>query len=137
MEPWTILFVDDDPEDRMIIQDALQMIKPDVMVSFAENGEQALAALDSAFNTRTLPCLVVLDLNMPKMNGTETLRNIKKNESYNSISVVIYSTSISHLEKEKCMKLGAKAYISKPISFKESKATATQLLELCEGKAVS
>ena len=131
MEAWNILLVDDDADDRIIILDALQMINPDVVVSFAENGEKALAVLEQGVVNKQLPCLVVLDLNMPKMNGTETLRNIKRNELLKNIRVVIYSTSISYLEKEKCMSMGAEAYIPKPISFKESRVTALRLLELC------
>src|SRR6476620_9971809 len=106
MEEFKILLVDDDPEDRAILKDAMEMIFAGDIISFAENGEQALSILENRFQENNMPCLVVLDLNMPKMNGTETLRRIKNNDHYKNITVVIYSTSINPLEREKCMRLG-------------------------------
>ena len=133
MESWKILLVDDDAEDRTIIRDAMEALQAKDIIHFAENGEEALAILDKYVGaTGQTPCLVVLDLNMPRMNGTETLRQMKGKEQFNKIPVIIYSTSINALEKEKCMMLGAHEYITKPISFKESKETAQKLLEFCK-----
>ena len=73
----------------------------------------------------------VLDLNMPKMNGTDTLKNIKSDPRFSNIPVIIYSTSINPLEKEACMLLGAHSYITKPLSFTESLDTAKLFLKLC------
>lgn len=127
-----ILIVDDDPEDRAIIQDAMNTIFDGDILVFTENGEKALEFLESKIMSKQLPCLVVLDLNMPKLNGTETLRKIKQSEAFNKIKVIIYSTSINPFEKERCMELGAHDYISKPLSFAESKVTAQKLLSLCD-----
>jgi len=123
--------VDDDAEDRMIIQEAMEMIDKGDMIFFAENGEQALAILAERSLTGELPSLMVLDLNMPKMNGTETLKCIRNSAVYKSIQIVIYSTSINPFEKEQCLQLGAQAFITKPISFEESRVTAQKLLALC------
>ena len=131
MESYKILLVDDDPEDRAIIQEAMETIEAGDIIHFAENGEQALEILEQGVQTAQLPCIVVLDLNMPRLNGTETLRLIRANEQLKDISVVIYSTSINPLEKEKCMRLGANEYITKPLSYKESTYTAKKLLDLC------
>jgi CheY-like chemotaxis protein len=131
MELKQILVVDDDPEDRAIIKEALEMIHDGEIIMFAENGEQALDVLDECFTSNRLPCLVVLDLNMPKMNGTETLRSIKKSEAFKHIPVIIYSTSVNPAEKDRCLQLGALDYIAKPISFVESKATAQKLFAFC------
>ena len=131
MESYKILLVDDDPEDRAIIQEAMETIEAGDIIHFAENGEQALEILEQGVQTNQLPCIVVLDLNMPRLNGTETLRLIRANEQLKDISVVIYSTSINPLEKEKCMRLGANEYITKPLSYKESTYTAKKLLDLC------
>ena len=131
MESFKILLVDDDPEDRAIIQEAMETIEAGDIIHFAENGEQALEILEQGVQTNQLPCIVVLDLNMPRLNGTETLRLIRANEQLKDISVVIYSTSINPLEKEKCMRLGANEYITKPLSYKESTFTARKLLDLC------
>ena len=137
MESYKILLVDDDPEDRAIIQEAMETIEAGDIIHFAENGEQALEILEQGVQTNQLPCIVVLDLNMPRLNGTETLRLIRANEQLKDISVVIYSTSINPLEKEKCMRLGANEYITKPLSYKESTFTARKLLDLCTAQTPS
>jgi len=126
-----ILLVDDDPDDRSIIVDALQMLEAGDIISFAENGEAALEMLDKYSNSWKSLCLIVLDLNMPKMNGTQTLRTLKEDDRFKNIPVIIYSTSINPFEKEKCMHLGANAYITKPVSFKEGMETAKLFLSLC------
>jgi CheY-like chemotaxis protein len=131
MDERKILLVDDDPEDRDIIKYAMELAKADDIIYFAENGEQALEILDKNYDAAEIPCLIVLDLNMPKMNGTQTLGNLKSDARFKDIPVIIYSTSINPLEKEKCMNLGAHSYITKPVSFKESTETAKVFLEFC------
>lgn len=132
MQSFKILLADDDPEDRAIIQDALEILHAGDVIEFAENGERALQLLSAHHQNGSLPALVVLDLNMPRMNGTLTLEYIKKDDRFKLLPVVIYSTSINPLEKEKCMELGAHSYITKPISFKESLETARKLLQFCQ-----
>jgi two-component system response regulator len=68
--------------------------------------------------------LILLDLNMPILNGTDSLRLIKNDPNYKSIPVIIFSTSVNHKEKEICLELGAVEYITKPSSY-------AQYLEIC------
>ena len=126
-----ILLVDDDPEDRSIIIDALAHLNAENSMSCADNGEGALKLLLEYAALDIYPCLIVLDLNMPRMNGTETLKEVKKDARFRNIAVVIYSTSINPLEKEACMSLGARLYVTKPVSYKESIDTARLFLDLC------
>jgi CheY-like chemotaxis protein len=126
-----ILLVDDDSDDRTIITDALNHLKAENVISCAENGEAALKLLGELYEKKALPSLIVLDLNMPKMNGRETLKNLKSDKRFMEIAVIIYSTSINPLEEKICMNLGAQQYITKPISYKESLVTAELLLRLC------
>lgn len=126
-----ILLVDDDPEDRSIIIDALAHLNAENSISCADNGEGALKLLLEYAELDIYPCLIVLDLNMPRMNGTETLKEVKKDARFKNIAVVIYSTSINPLEKEACMSLGARLYVTKPVSYKESIDTARLFLDLC------
>lgn len=126
-----ILLADDDEDDKMIINDALTLLSNDNVIYFTENGEEALRVLNKNYDENDLPCLIVLDLNMPKLNGTETLRCIKNDLRFKDIPVIIYSTSINPMEKEKCLILGAHSYITKPISFKESMDTARQFFDFC------
>lgn len=127
-----ILLADDDAEDRSIIQDAMESLDAKNVMMFADNGEQLLNLLKGNFTTSVYPCLIVLDLNMPKLSGTQTLSKLKCDEMFKSIPVIIYSTSINPVEKEKCLQLGAHSFITKPISFRESRETAKSFLQFCE-----
>lgn len=127
-----ILLADDDADDKMIIADAISTLSNENVIYFTENGEETLAVLNNDHENDDLPCLIVLDLNMPKMNGRETLRHIKNDPRFKHIPVIIYSTSINPLEKEKCLLLGAHSYVTKPISFTESVETAKRFFQFCE-----
>jgi CheY-like chemotaxis protein len=127
-----ILVIDDDSEDMVIIREAMEMISADNVMLFAEDGEQALQLLDTRFvSDHNVPCLIVLDLNMPKMNGTQTLETLKADNRFRDIPVIIYSTSINPFEQAKCVNLGAHSYITKPVSLKESLETAQVFLDFC------
>ena len=132
MEVPHILLVDDDADDRTIILDALEQLDSGTVVRSADNGEMALHLLDEYAASGMFPSLIVLDLNMPKMNGTDTLRNLKSDVRFKDIDVVIYSTSINPIEKEACMQLGAHSYLTKPLSYKESLDIAKWFLGLCK-----
>ena len=129
-----ILLVDDDPEDRAIIDDGFIAVGADGLTHYEENGEMALQYLESSFYAGNLPCLVVLDLNMPRLNGTQTLKAIKRDDRFKKIAVLIYSTSLNPFEKEECMHLGAQAYIIKPISYAESLKTAEYFKDICKNQ---
>ena len=126
-----ILLVDDDPEDRAIMKEIIDYTPGKDTLWFAENGEDALRKLDAFYISGHIPCLIVLDLNMPRMNGTQTLSFLKADQRFRDIPVIIYSTSINLLEKDKCMRLGAHSYIAKPISYKESMDTASLFNQFC------
>ena len=127
-----ILLVDDDPEDRSIIIDALIDLDASDSISCAENGEAAMIRLNEYAELNSFPCLIILDLNMPKLNGIQTLQRLKADPRYNEIPVVIYSTSINPMEKEACMNLGAQLYVTKPTSYRESLDIARIFLGMCE-----
>lgn len=125
-----ILLVDDDEEDRMLIQEAFTEIGAAAAVHFESNGEEALSYLEH--HPGTLPRLIILDLNMPKMNGTQTLRYLKTNDRFKDITVIIYSTSINPLEREACLELGAHSYVIKPTLYQESLETVREFYNLAK-----
>ncbi|ANE50756.1 response regulator [Flavisolibacter tropicus] len=128
-----ILVVDDDPEDRFIIEDGFAEIGMGDTVQYEENGERALSYLRAVADDGTLPCLIILDLNMPKMNGTQTLRAIKEDPRLRKITVLIYSTSLNPIEKEECLQLGAQEFIIKPVTYTESLKVVHYFKTLCDG----
>ena len=136
MQACKILLADDDPDDRSIIMDAMEVMNAGGWMKFAENGQKVLDILEEEFGADNTPQLIVLDLNMPKMNGTQTLGHLKRDDRFKNIPVIIYSTSINPLEKEKCMTLGAHSYMTKPVSFTESVERARAFLTFCEPQNV-
>lgn len=134
MDDFRILLVDDDLDDQAIIADAIKKIHVEASITCAANGEEALEVLNG-LSLENAPCLIVLDLNMPKMSGAQTLEHLKADRRFYQIPVVIYSTSINPLEKEKCMMLGAHSYITKPVSYKESLETAQLFLNICKTRS--
>lgn len=125
-----ILIADDDFEDKELIAEALNEVgMPDCM-HFVENGEEVMTYLES-LPAAHLPKLVVLDLNMPRLSGSQVLNLIKKDDRFKHITVVMYSTSINPVEKKSCMKAGAHSYVTKPSLYKESLQTAEYFKNLC------
>jgi CheY-like chemotaxis protein len=114
-----ILLADDDVEDRFIMEEAFNELGLPQVVGFVENGEKVITFLDDISDSKSLPSLIVLDLNMPLLNGTETLRILKNNDRYSDIPVMIFSTSVNEIEKEQCLSLGATSYITKPVKYEE------------------
>jgi CheY-like chemotaxis protein len=109
-----ILLVDDDADDRLLFTDALKEIDRTLQCEEVINGIQALYSLRTG---TTLPDLIFLDLNMPKMNGYECLRELKKAEGIREIPVVIYSTSNAKSEEQRMLISGAKHFLTKPADF--------------------
>jgi CheY-like chemotaxis protein len=123
-----ILIADDDDEDRLLLRTAFEAITLTSNILYMEGGLQVLQYLDALSEAMTLPALIVLDLNMPKLDGLETLKRLKNNPRYKDIPVIVYTTSVLAPEKERCLALGAEDFIKKPVSFSEIKSVAQFLL---------
>lgn len=130
-----ILLADDDPEDRFIMQDAFSTIGlPDVPM-LVEDGEKALEVLTCMRNNgEDFPSLIVLDLNMPRLNGTEALRELKSIAAYRDIPAIIFSSSFNVIEMHECKQLGALAYMVKPFTYDEYLLSAQHFYDFCMKK---
>lgn len=114
-EPFRILLADDDEADRLLFKEAFEEMKINTKVQTVNNGEQLMEYL-----TRrgvVLPEILFLDLNMPRKNGLECLKEIRGNKVFNEISIAIYSTSAAERDIEATFIAGANVYISKPNDF--------------------
>ncbi|MFT6895963.1 MAG: CheY-like chemotaxis protein [Paraglaciecola sp.] len=121
-KPIVILMADDDDDDRMLAEDALRESQVVNELHCVKDGVELLNYLrregkfeDKADSPR--PGLILLDLNMPRMDGREALRNIKADPALRSIPVVILTTSIQEEDMIKGYDLGAASYITKPVTF--------------------
>lgn len=121
--PITILICDDDEDDRMLTQQALQDAHISNDLRFVEQGEQLLDYLyqRGEFSGETgsapRPGLILLDLNMPKMDGREVLKRIKSDPALLDIPIVVLSTSGLEEDVVRSYKLGVNSFITKPVTF--------------------
>ena len=114
----TIMIIDDDPDDRNIFHEAVNEVNPAIRFSVASSGEQAMQRLlnDDRF---VFPDLIFLDLNMPRINGIECLRKIKKEKKLAHIPVIIYSTTMNPDDERLAKEAGALNFLPKPLLFSE------------------
>lgn len=118
-EPLYILLADDDESDRLLFTEAFAELKIKTMVRTVNNGIELMEWLTKE-NIR-LPHLLFLDLNMPRKNGLECLKEIKSNEKLKDVFVAIYSTSDNKKDMEETFLNGANVYITKPDNFNKLK----------------
>ena len=127
----TILCVDDDVDDLYLLRKAITTINPTYQITEAYDGVDALQRLKDLQEKNELPSLIVLDINMPKMDGRETFLAIKNDEQLSHIPLVILSTSSSVLDRIFFHSKNIE-YITKPINFDTLLAIAKKLLSYCE-----
>ncbi|MFQ5637331.1 MAG: response regulator [bacterium] len=110
-----ILLVEDDRIDAMTVRRAFKEIKVDNELIVASNGEEALKVLQDEDQQK--PCIIISDLNMPKMNGIELLTVLKKDETLRKIPVVVLTTSHEVHDRFHCFNLSAAGYLIKPMDY--------------------
>jgi two-component system, response regulator len=121
-KPIVILLADDDEEDRMLAADAMHASRVTNDLRFVEDGEELLDYLYkrgrfSAADAAPTPGLILLDLNMPRKDGREALREIKADPDLRRIPVVVLTTSKAEEDIYRTYDLGANSFITKPVSF--------------------
>jgi CheY-like chemotaxis protein len=127
----TILWVDDDADDLQLMQEILAKKKKEYKIIEAHNGREALAHLDAAKEKNELPCLIILDINMPVLDGKETLAIIKAHDVYKTLPVVVFTTSESELDKKYCQRY-ATEMVTKPPTFNTLGSALEKLLKFCK-----
>jgi CheY-like chemotaxis protein len=126
----TILCVDDDQDDRDLICFTIGEIDPSVSMVHAEDGLEAIEYLAKAKSEEGLPCLVILDINMPRMDGKRTLAEIKKDVELSELPVVVFSTSNNPRDKAYCDSYGVEL-ITKPSNMQNMKQEIKRILQYC------
>ncbi len=123
-----ILYVDDDADDREFLSETITDANPSVKVVVAQNGLEAINYLESRTeNKNNLPSLVILDLNMPVLNGRETLLILKSESNTREIPVVVFTSSRSPADEAFCKRFGVDMF-TKPHSHKELQNISGKLL---------
>jgi CheY-like chemotaxis protein len=125
-----ILIGEDDIDDQDFLKEIFSTIDESFSLVFASNGREILQYLDGC-SDHHLPCLIVLDYNMPGLNGVEILKALKANPKYDGIPKVIWSTSKSSSYKDICLDMGANEYLVKPSNVNELVETCKYMLSVC------
>ncbi|MDH5397376.1 MAG: response regulator [Cyclobacteriaceae bacterium] len=116
-----IMLVDDDDIDFITLKRALKELNIKNYVVRSVNGKEALDYLSNPDNE--MPCLILLDINMPVMNGLEFLRNRIKNEMIRSIPTIVLTTSKNDFDKSEAFRLSVAGYVVKPVDYHKFKDT--------------
>jgi len=130
MEQIFILIAEDDADDRFLLQAAFEENGFKDTLHFVENGVEVLDYLNSLQpfeKEKKFPRFILLDLNMPKKDGREVLKELKQHPELKKIPVVIFSTTNNEQEMRRCYELGANSYITKPNSFESLLKTVAAL----------
>jgi len=130
-----IFLVDDDADDRMLFEEAMNEVDPQAKLSLAD-GCDMLIQLAKIENDK--PDMILLDLNMPGLNGFECLDEIKNKEPFGNIPVIIYSTTANPEQVKKTYNKGATLYMQKPSSYEGIKKLMNKIIadDLFDSKAM-
>ena len=123
-----ILLADDDDDDRLFFKDAIGEVKVKTVVNMVNDGVELMDYLNNA-ETR-LPNLIFLDLNMPRKDGMECLKEIRSNHKLKDLTIAIYSTSGLEKDIEETFVRGANIYIKKPNDFEELKSILDKVINI-------
>lgn len=129
-----IFLADDDEDDRFIFKEALKEIQVPTCLFTANDGEQLMTALNALKGS--LPDVLFLDLNMPRKNGFQCLREIRQNRNLRSLRTIIFSTSYESEVIELLFKTGADHYIKKPTEFNELRNVIESVLKIVQSPNV-
>jgi len=122
-----MLLVDDDEDDRQIFADIVHDVDSEALVEYAENGLEMIALLDRMPDDE-LPGMIILDQNMPRMTGKESLVFLKGSDRYSHIPTIIYSTYQVRDFYQECLELGAQDVVAKPDTMQAYREMVEQFL---------
>ena len=125
-----IVLAEDDLDDQELLVEAFSSLDDSLGVITVNNGKKLFSFLESLPDGK-YPCLIVLDYNLPEMNGSEILARINETPRFEKVTKVIWSTSNSPLYEKVCLERGAKAYLVKPSDLQGLKNMASLMLSMC------
>ena len=125
-----ILLGEDDADDQDMLKEVFASIDTAFVLFFVNNGKEILSALEKLKDGQ-MPCLIVLDYNMPGLNGADILQELSTNDRYKNIPKVVWSTAVSDKFRKVCLELGAIDYVIKPNNVVGLEEVARYMLSLC------
>ncbi len=126
-----ILLVDDDPDDLMLLREAIETLDENFSVSECKDGRSAINYLKENHSYHSPLCLVVLDINMPILDGREVLAIIKSDPALKNLPVVVFTTSTNPADKNYCAQFNVEM-LSKPFNLSMLKEVAGKIVAYCK-----
>lgn len=121
MQKRFILIAEDDADDRFLLKTAFEENGLNDPLEFVENGIELLEYLNRILQSKSLdinyPGFILLDLNLPKKDGREVLKELKQHPELRKIPVIVFTTAKNENEIRRCYEAGANSYVVKPVSF--------------------
>lgn len=125
-----VLYADDDFDDLELVREAFQSHAQNVELITAADGFEAISYLKNLAGDETIPCLIILDINMPRMDGKEALTQIRRMKKYEDVPVILFTTSSQPKDKDFANKYNA-GFITKPINYTQLDIIANKFIDHC------
>jgi CheY-like chemotaxis protein len=125
-----VIYADDDQDDVELVRDSFEKYAQNVELVSFEDGNHALQFLTRLAKEDTTPCLIILDINLPGVDGKELLKAIRDMDHYQDTPVVLFTTSSQPTDKSFARNLSA-GFMTKPLSFKQMDIITDQFIEHC------
>jgi CheY-like chemotaxis protein len=125
-----VVYADDDADDLLLVREALSNYSSNLDLITLNNGAEALSYLKHLIEKETTPCLIILDINMPKLDGKETLTRIRELKELKNVPVILFTTSSQQLDKKFAHAYNA-GFITKPIDFQQMDRIANEFINHC------
>jgi CheY-like chemotaxis protein len=134
--PAKILAIEDNPGDLILLRYGLDHHRQDYVLTVLQNGEEAIRFVDQQRSAPSAePCVIVLDLHLPRHNGPAVLKEIRKTPALAHIHVVVWTTQGSPAEEREVRELGIRLYRTKPPQLEGWIALGGEILELCHQRS--
>jgi two-component system response regulator len=131
-----IVYADDDPDDQLVLKEMMRKVNASVDLVCRNNGLEAFQVLEDVPPGGRLPCAIILDLNMPVWNGLQTLEALKEHPVYRDIPAFIFTTSNHSRHRDLALKMGAKAFVTKPFRQQDLYTTCTTFAAFANDSAL-
>lgn len=132
-EEYIIVLADDDLDDQAIIKEIFSLHADSITILNVLDGVETLRLLERLQKKGILPCLIILDINMPRMSGRETLQHLKAQEKLQDVPVVLFSTSQNDFDRKFAQQHGA-SYITKPFTYKNMEEVVKGFINQCHSE---